>query len=178
MLWLGERAGTVGWLGILLAVLGGFVFFYPVALPASQAFGVLVMGIGTIANAASVVLGRSVNRGEDIPVLLVTVISMGVGGAVLLLAGGVLQGVPGLSAAHWLIIAWLAVVNTAFAFTLWNHTLRTLPAMESSIINSTMLVQIALLAWLFLGESLTPQKWLGMLLVAAGTLVVQLISRK
>jgi drug/metabolite transporter (DMT)-like permease len=149
-----------------------------VALPASQAFGVLVMGIGTLANAVAVVLGRSVNRGGDIPVLLVTVISMGVGGVTLLLLGGALQGIPRLSATHWLIIAWLAVVNTAFAFTLWNHTLRTLPAMESSIINSTMLVQIALLAWLFLGESLTPQKWLGMLLVAAGTLVVQLRTRQ
>ena len=34
--------------------------------------------------------------------------------------------------------------NTALAFTLWNGALRTLSAMESSLINGTMLVQIAL----------------------------------
>jgi len=55
-------------------------------------------------------------------------------------------------------------VNTAFAFTLWNHTLRTLAAVESSIINSTMLIQIAALAWLFLGEPLTRQKIVGIAL--------------
>jgi drug/metabolite transporter (DMT)-like permease len=42
-----------------------------------------------------------------------------------------------------LIIGWLSVINTAFAFTLWNHTLRTLTAVESSVMNNTVLVQIA-----------------------------------
>ena len=40
---------------------------------------------------------------------------------------------------------WLALVNSAFAFTLWNRTLRTLSATESSVINNTMLIQIAIL---------------------------------
>jgi drug/metabolite transporter (DMT)-like permease len=71
----------------------------------------------------------------------------------------------------------LAVVNSALAFTLWNRTLRTLSAMESSIINNTMLVQIVLLAWLFLGESLTWRQVAGMVLVAAGTLIVQIRKR-
>jgi drug/metabolite transporter (DMT)-like permease len=99
---------------------------------------------------------------------------MGFGAALLLAAGTISQGIPHLTARNWVVIIWLALVNTAFAFTLWNHTLRTLPAMESSIINSTMLVQIALLAWLALGEALTPKEWLGLLLVGAGVLVVQL----
>jgi drug/metabolite transporter (DMT)-like permease len=61
----------------------------------------------------------------------------------------------------WLLIAWLAVVNTAFAFTLWNHTLRTLSAVESSIINNLMLPQIAILAFVFLGETLNGKEILG-----------------
>jgi hypothetical protein len=35
----------------------------------------------------------------------------------------------------------------------WNKSLQTLTAVESSIINSTMLPQIAILAWLLLGET-------------------------
>jgi drug/metabolite transporter (DMT)-like permease len=174
MVWLSERPGRIGWMGIMLSVLGGIVFFCPIDFPSAQAAAVLVVVIGMIANAGSGVLGRYINRYENIPPLLVTTISMGVGGSILLLAGGVIQGIPVLGLKHWGIILWLAVVNTAFAFTLWNHTLRTLPAMESSIINGTMLIQIALLAWLFLGENLTSQEWIGVILAGLGVLLVQL----
>ena len=68
-------------------------------------------------------------------------------------------------------------VNTAFAFTLWNLTLRKLSAMESSLINNTMLIQIAILAWVFLGESLGVRQVAGLLLASLGTLVVQLAGR-
>ena len=75
---------------------------------------------------------------------------------------------------QWLLVAWLAVVNTALAFTLWNHTLRTLTAVESSVINNTMLPQIAILAWVFLDEPLNLRQIIGISLVGVGTLVVQL----
>ncbi len=65
-----------------------------------------------------------------------------------------------------------AVVDSAFAFTLWNTTLQTLTAVESSILNSTMLPQIAILAWVFLDEPLTTRQIVGIVLV--GTLVVQI----
>ena len=79
-----------------------------------------------------------------------------------------------MSPSNWVIILWLAVVNTAFAFTLWNLTLRELSAVESSIINSTMLIQIAILAWIFLDERITWQEGAGLLLAGAGVLLVQL----
>jgi uncharacterized membrane protein len=44
-----------------------------------------------------------------------------------------------------------------------------------------MLIQVAILSWLFLDESLTTKQILGMLLVIAGMIVVQLryrVSRK
>jgi drug/metabolite transporter (DMT)-like permease len=108
----------------------------------------------------------------------VTIVSMGSGAIVLMVSGITLQGLPRLAASHWAIILWLAVVNSALAFTLWNRTQRFLSAMESSIINNTMLLQIAVLAWLFLGEPLTPRKLIGMMLVAAGTLIVQIRRRR
>jgi drug/metabolite transporter (DMT)-like permease len=74
----------------------------------------------------------------------------------------------------WTLVLWLAVVNTAFAFALWNHTLRTLGAMESNVLNNTMLAQIALLAWIFLGESLNGRQLLGVGLAMAGIAIVQL----
>jgi len=171
---LAERPTTLQWCGVLINIAGVAIYFYPVSIPASQVVGLIVVAVGVLANAGSSILGRRVNREGNVPPLAVTVVSMGVG-AVLLLASGILiQGFPRLSLTHWAIIGWLAVVNTAFAFTLWNHTLRALGATESSIINSTMLVQIAVLAWLFLGERLTWQEIIGMALAGCGALIVQL----
>jgi len=55
--------------------------------------------------------------------------------------------------------------------------LRTLTAMESSIINGTMLIQIAILAWIFLGEGISLQEIIGMAVAAAGAVLVQLRAR-
>ncbi|HSR32548.1 MAG TPA: EamA family transporter, partial [Anaerolineae bacterium] len=49
-----------------------------------------------------------------------------------------------------------------------------LSAMESSIISNTMLFQIAVLAWLFLGQSLGWRGVIGIVLAALGTLLVQM----
>lgn len=174
MVWLAERPTRFQWFGIWLAVLGAFIYFYPVTIPAGQLIGFLVAACGVIANAGAAILGREVNRTGAIHPLVVTAVSMGVGSITLLGTGMVAQGLPQISAQGWLIIAWLAIVNTAFAFALWNHTLRTLPAAESSIINGTMLIWIPVLAVLFLGERVTEQEVLGLVVVGVGTLIVQL----
>ena len=170
---LSERPTGRQWLGVGLYLAGILLYFYPINLPGTQLLGILVTLLGVLTNAVSSVMGRSINRQTHLSPLLVTVISMSVGSVVLLAAGIVTQGMPALSLVNWLTIGWLAIVNTALAFPLWNHTLRTLSAVESSIINSTMLVQIALLAYLFLGETLNLQDIAGMALVLLGTLVVQ-----
>jgi len=174
ILLLAERPTALQWSGVLLNITGIVIYFYPVSLPASQAVGLVVVAVGVVANAGSSILGRRINREGDVPPLTVTIVGMGVGAIVLLATGVLTQGLPRLSLIHWTIVGWLAVVNTAFAFTLWNRTLRTLSAMESSIINSTMLIQIAVLAWLFLGERLTWQEGIGMALAGLGALIVQL----
>jgi drug/metabolite transporter (DMT)-like permease len=88
-----------------------------------------------------------------------------------------LQGLPPLTPSHWLIIVWLAAVNSAFAFTLWNRILQTLSAVESSVINNTMLFQIAILAWLFLGEDLSLRDCAGLAIAMTGVLLVQIQRR-
>jgi drug/metabolite transporter (DMT)-like permease len=49
---------------------------------------------------------------------------------------------------------------------------------ESSLINNTMLIQIALLAWLFLDESLSLKGVIGITAAAAGVMLVQLTRPK
>jgi len=174
IIFLRERPTPLQWAGTALYLAGVAVYFQPAALPHSTRLGLIAAGIGLIANTASSLMGRSVNREGSFSPLTVTVVGMGAGGIALLGSGVALQGLPALSLSNWAIVAWLAVVNSAFAFTLWNHTLRSLTAMESSILNNTMIFQVALLAWVFLAEALTPRQIAGILLAGTGALVVQL----
>ncbi len=175
---LGEWPTLRQWGGVALFMAGVLIYFGPVAFPREQMFGLIIGAISVLATSISSVLGRYVNRAGDLDAMTVTVVTMGIGSLALLGAGVIAQGLPRLSLPAWGIVVWLAVVNTALAFTLWNHTLRTLSAMELSIINNTMLIQIALLAWLFLGEQQTAVGVLGLALAAAGALIVQVRQRE
>ena len=76
------------------------------------------------------------------------------------------------------VILWLAVVNTALTFTIWNRAQRILTATEISVINNAMMVEIPILAVFVLGERLTLQNLSGMGIVIAGILCVQLAGNQ
>jgi drug/metabolite transporter (DMT)-like permease len=174
-LWfLEERPTLMQVVGVLVAIVGALVFFYPTRLPANYKIGVLVSVVGVLSNAGASVLGRDLNRSRDVSALVVTIISMGIGSVILLGTGIALQGLPAIGWQGWLIVAWLAIVNTALAFTLWNFTLRSLTATESSVINGTMLIWIPVLAVIFLREQISTKELIGLVVAGLGTLVVQL----
>jgi len=77
-----------------------------------------------------------------------------------------------------LIIIWLAVANTALAFFLWNRALVNLKAYEQSILQNTMLIQISVLAMVFLGERISLIKLLGICMVFFGVLIVVLKEKR
>ncbi len=173
-----EIPSRLQWFGVLLFIVGILTYFFPVSLSEDQSLGLIVMTIGVFANSSSAVLGRSINRKGNINPLVVTVVSMGMGSAILLATGITVQGFPSISFENVLYLLWLAIINTALAFTVWNYTLRTLTAMESSIINGTMLIQIAVLAGIFLAETISVKEISGMLIAALGAVLVQLKLKK
>jgi len=174
IIFLGEHPSRGQWLGILLTVIGVAFYFLPLDVNQLHIPGLLIAFGGVVTNAASALLGRRANRLGITSPLVITFISMGVGAVLLLIVGVLTQGFGKLDLQSWLLIAWLAIVNTALAFTLWNHTLQTLSAVESSIINSLMMPQIAILAFVFLGEVLSGKEIIGLVLVSLGVLIVQL----
>jgi drug/metabolite transporter (DMT)-like permease len=174
IIFLNEKPTPLQWFGSLIFILGIITYFFPISLAGSKGFGILVMFFGVLANAGSAIIGRDINRTKSISPIVVTFISMGVGASILFAVGIGMNGIPVISLKTFLFLIWLAVINTAFAFTLWNLTLRTLTAMESSIINGTMLVQIALLAWYFNDEFISLKEGVGMVIAAFGAVLVQL----
>lgn len=162
------------WCGVLVSAVGAVVYFLPLDLAVGQFSGMLVAFVSVLANAGSSLMGRTINHKSGLRPIVVTTISMGIGSFLLLIAGAATQGFGRIDLLQLLIIVWLAVVNTAFAFTLWNQTLHILTAVESSIVNNMMLPQISILAWLFLDEPLNLRQIIGIVLVGTGTLIVQL----
>jgi drug/metabolite transporter (DMT)-like permease len=160
--------------GVVL-VASGAVLYFAGDIGATTA-GMTAAIVALVANVAAALLGRSINREVRLPALVITAASMAVGAGVLVFIGIGMEGIPAVSARGWLIIGWLAVVNTALAFTLWNLSLQRLTAVESASINNTMLVQIALLAWVFLGEAPGAVGLLGIALVSGGVYLVQATS--
>jgi len=168
-----ESPSRLQWIGVGVTVLGVGFYFLPITFVGTIGIGLLVAVIGMLSNAASSLLGRKVNLQDHLSPLVVTFTSMGIGSVLLLAIGIATQGIGNPSLSDWAIIGWLAVVNTAFAFTVWNHTMRTLSAIESSVVNSLMMPQIALLAYFFLGETLSLKEVVGLLLVGLGVVIVQ-----
>ncbi|MBK6792244.1 MAG: DMT family transporter [Anaerolineales bacterium] len=169
-----ESTSLTQWGGILVTVIGALIYFAPLSIEEGQIIGLLAGLVALSANAASSIFGRYINTQEKLNPLVVTSVSMGIGGIIMLIIGNLTQGMGRLNLTQWAIIGWLAIINTAIAFTLWNKSLQTLTAVESSIINGTMLPQIAILAWIFLGEPLGGKEILGLIFVLIGTLIVQL----
>jgi drug/metabolite transporter (DMT)-like permease len=168
-----ESINRVQMLGIVLFFFGIIIYFYKVDL-GSNLPGLALAVFGVAVNAIAAVYGRSINAKRDIDPMVITVVITGFGSIFLLLGGVAIQGMPVLNVQGWLIVGWLAAINTALAFTLWNTALRELKAVEANTINNTMLIQIALLAAIFLNESLTLRQWLAIAVVAVGVWLVQL----
>jgi drug/metabolite transporter (DMT)-like permease len=168
---LSERPGRAQALAAVLVPAGAAAYFSG-TLEATPA-GLAACAVALAANASASLLGRAINREAATAPLVTTTVSMSIGAVVLLAAGAGTEGWPALSGQAVAIIAWLAIINTAVAFTLWNFSLRHLTAGESSVVNNAMLPQIGLLGWAFLGEAPGLWQWAGMLLVSAGVVVGQ-----
>ncbi|MGH8927813.1 MAG: DMT family transporter, partial [Acidimicrobiia bacterium] len=170
MAMIGERPAKRQLLGTGLIALGAA--FYSAGELGATRVGIIAALIGLGANSASALMGRVVNRAGAMTAYVVTAVSMTVGATALAITALAIEGgIPVPDPEAWLIIFWLAVVNTALAFTLWNWSLSRLHATESAALNNTMTIQIALLAWLFLSEALGPGEIAGILLVTAGILL-------
>ncbi len=167
-----EHTQPLQWVGLTVVTLGAVLYFGH-GMAGVAGAGLFVGLFALAANTGSALLGRAVNRDGTLPTLVVTAPSMAIGGLLTLAVGIVVEPAPRFTPGSLTILGWLIVVNTALAFALWNHTMRHLSAARSATINNTMLVQIAVLGWIFLGESLTLPQWGGITLVCLGTLLVQ-----
>lgn len=178
VLLLKEKPSAVQLGGIALTLCGVFVFFYDSLLASGKVMGLVVTFVSGVGWAFYMIVSRHILRENKENVLVLTVYSMALGSLMLLGTTALTGNLTTVSFNGWVIILWLSIANTAFAFALWNHALKTLRAYEQSILQNSMLIQITLLAYIFLNETVTLQKISGIVMVFIGVLIVQLRAKQ
>jgi len=175
---LGEGTSAAQLGGVGLALLGAWAFFSQQAALGGQAFGILIVVISGLGWAAYVVVARMLQRSGNMGPLRLTTITMGVGVAGMAVLTALTGQYAQLTTNGVIIIVWLATANTALAFFLWNWSLKAIPPYELTVFQDLMLVEIAILAFVFLQETITTLMIGGMALVLVGVLIVQVKARK
>lgn len=159
----------------LAAAVGGMVLYtFPWQMTAGIGLGLPPLLVAGVGYALWTVTNRRWLLGRETSALDLTLAPMAWGSAGMLALALVFEGPPPLVPAALGWIAALALVNTAFAFTVWTRTQRHLRAYESVVINNTMTIQVPLLTFWLLGEPLRAWQWLAILLVAVATALVHL----
>jgi drug/metabolite transporter (DMT)-like permease len=174
VVWLNEKPTRLQLIGLVIALAGGVVFF-GTRVPGAETVPIVVTLAGAACLAVFGVMAREFARDGLVDGVTLAGIPLLFGGGLLMIVVPPTQ-LP--SARVSAILVWLAVVNSALAYLLWNHALRRLQAFEISIVTNLMPMGTGLLAPLLIGESVGPTAWIGIGVALAGVVLVALGSRR
>jgi drug/metabolite transporter (DMT)-like permease len=172
VLWLKEIPTRLQVAG-LIVTLAGSVLFFEAGLSPAELLGIGIVMIALIGFTSFGILGREVARDQQTDTLTLTTIPLALGGGLLLAVAFPLEGLPGFSIIVWGIMLWLALINTALAYLLYNHSLQVLTALEMNVLLNLSPLVTAGLAWLILGKRLGVAQGMGMVIVIVGVILVQ-----
>lgn len=169
---LGERPtkwrlgwGVAGVVGIAMMVLRGELAF--------DAIGVLAGLAGTAAMASGIVLTK--RWGRPVGVMTFTGWQLTAGGLFLAPLALAIEGLPPALDGHAVGgYAWLAVVGTLLAYSLWFRGLGRLPVAALSFLPLLSPAVATVLGWLVLDQSLTPAQTLGFGIAMTSIVAAQL----
>jgi len=174
--YLKEHPGRLHLLGVLIAIGGSLLFFSAAVRPISGSeLGLL--SLATISFAVMPVLGRDLARSRVVSNVTLTAVPLAFGGALLLVAAGMMEGIPDMPVSTWGILVGLALVNTLAAYLLFNHVLHRLHAGEANVLLNLTPVATALIAWGALGDRLAAMQMAGIAIVIVGASLAQLRRR-
>ena len=158
--------------GVMIALAGNALFFSS-GLQPGEPLGIAIVAFGLLGFSAFGVLGRGMARDNRVNTIHLTGFPLGIGGGLLLLIALPLEGRPIFDQKALLIILWLAIINTAIAYILYNHALKRITALEVNVFLNLSPLGTATLAWFLLGESLSCKELFGVVIVIIGVTLVQ-----
>ena len=170
--YLKERASWPRLFGLVATIGGGFLFFSRGLAP-GEPWALFLLGTSVLCASAFPVLAREVARGNKINTVTMTALPLAIGGGLLLVLGGIFEGIPRMPLAGWGIVVGLAVVNTLVPYLLYSHALRTLHAVEANVFVSLTPLGTSLIAAGTVAERLASIQFAALFLMIAGASLVQ-----
>jgi drug/metabolite transporter (DMT)-like permease len=159
-------------LGVFISLAGSAIFFSG-GLKTGEPKGIIILALGLIGFMAFSLLGRGIAREKSLDTLVLTTLPLIIGGLTTICLALVIEGVPHFTMRALWVVLWLAFVNTALGYLLYNHSLRELTALEMNMVMNMTPIFTALLSWILLGERLGLLQGLGMVVMIGGVIMVQ-----
>lgn len=158
--------GVAGVVGVGLIVLNGSAIFDPIGIAAGL--------VGTTLMATGIVLTKRWGRPPGVGVPTFTGWQLTGGGLIIAPVALAVEGLPpALDATAVAGYAWLAVIGTAVAYSLWFQGIGRLPVGALSFLPLLSPVVATVLGWAVLGQSLTPSQGVGFALALTSIAAAQ-----
>ena len=160
-------------IGILVTLGGGTLFFIK-GMQAGEMLGLVIFFVGMLGITFFSIMGRKFAREGTVSTLTLTGVPLVLGGVVTLLIAIPLEGIPSASPSSWGLILFLAAINTALCYFLYNHALQVLTAIQMNIILNLTPVWTAIFGFFLLNERLGALQMLAIAIVIIGVMLVQM----
>ncbi|MBL8131605.1 MAG: DMT family transporter [Anaerolineae bacterium] len=171
---MGERLPRAAWVALVLTLIG-VAFAAPdfsEGLRGENLPGVIIAFINALVVAIYyIVSSRSLGHIDDTIGSTAMILSATL--AVVLVVG-LAMGIaapPTLTA--WLVVTLLAIIGTVIPVFMLTNGIPKLGAAQAGIVGSIEPMQASILAWIFLGEAMTLNQWIGGVVIVAAIIVLQ-----
>lgn len=175
--WLHEIPSRLQAAGIVIALAGMALFFSP-GLKPGEPLGLGIFALALLGFTLFSLLSRAAAIDRQVDTLTLTALPLAIGGGLLLAIAAPLEGLPSASFQTWGLVLFLAAINTALGYVLYNHALQSLQAFEMNVTLNLSPIWTALLGWLLIGEVLIGRQWAGIFVVMLGVLLAQQRNNK
>ena len=175
VVWLKEVPTRWQVFGVIVSLFGSALFFSS-GLQTGEPIGIVIVFVGLIGFMLFGIFGREIAKVKQLDTMTLTTVPLAIGGGFLLVIAFPLEGIPILSTKSIGIVLWLAIVNTALAYLLYNHSLQTLTVLEMNVMLNLTPLCTALLAWWLLSERLGFVQIIGMIVMIIGVIFVQRVN--
>ncbi len=172
-LWLRENQTPGDRIKLLFLIAGICMYYYPWGSAQLSVTGMLFMLLSSVGYALYMTFIRRIVTKQLIPTGSLVAQPMFAGSVILLTAGFLVEGLPVITLRLALILLYLSFISGALGFTLWTWSQKELTVFESSSINNLMLIEIALMDFLFFNRSFSAVQIIAILIVFGSVIAIQ-----
>ena len=173
MLWLRENQTKGDFFKLIFLIAGITMYYYPWGSTDLSIIGMIFMLLSSVGYALNMTLTRRIVTKKHIHTKTLVAQTMLVGSVIMLAAGLAIEGMPTITLRLLLILAYLSLASGALGFYLWTWSQKHLTAFESSSINNLMLIEIALMDFIFFSRSFSIIQIVAILVVFGSIVAIQ-----